>query len=122
MSFDTKLSVALSDPTPPYEQIRRQFAAHIQTGRLPAGERLPTVRQLATDLGLASGTVARAYRELETAGLITTDRARGTHVNQGHVRKAVPDEVSVAAASLMVVAKKNGLSQDTTIDVLRSTW
>ena len=57
MSAD--IAIDLSDPTPPYEQLRRQFATMIETGQLVAGQRLPPVRQLAKDLGLANGTVAR---------------------------------------------------------------
>jgi GntR family transcriptional regulator len=72
--------VDTSSPVPPYEQIRAQLAALIVTGRLAEGERLPTVRQLAADLGLAPGTVARAYRELEAAELIRTRRGAGTRV------------------------------------------
>lgn len=72
--------VDTTSPVPPYEQIRAQLAALITTGRLPEGERLPTVRQLAADLGLAAGTVARAYRELEAASLIVTRRGAGTRV------------------------------------------
>ncbi|MFF5018512.1 GntR family transcriptional regulator [Streptomyces sp. NPDC001165] len=72
--------VDTASPVPPYEQIRAQLAALITTGRLPEGERLPTVRQLAADLGLAAGTVARAYRELEAASLILTRRGAGTRV------------------------------------------
>ncbi|MGW2745190.1 GntR family transcriptional regulator [Streptomyces sp. NPDC001450] len=72
--------VDTTSPVPPYEQIRAQLAALITTGRLPEGERLPTVRQLAADLGLAAGTVARAYRELEAASLILTRRGAGTRV------------------------------------------
>ncbi|MEU9174394.1 GntR family transcriptional regulator [Streptomyces sp. NPDC048420] len=72
--------VDTDSPVPPYEQIRAQLAALITTGRLPEGERLPTVRQLAADLGLAAGTVARAYRELEAASLIHTRRGAGTRV------------------------------------------
>ncbi|MGW3120203.1 GntR family transcriptional regulator [Streptomyces sp. NPDC001107] len=67
-------------PVPPYEQIRAQLAALISSGRLPENERLPPIRQLAADLGLASGTVARAYRELEAAALIHTRRGAGTRV------------------------------------------
>lgn len=69
--------VDTASPVPPYEQIRAQLAALITTGRMPEGERLPTVRQLAADLGLAAGTVARAYRELEAASLIRTRRGAG---------------------------------------------
>ncbi|WP_133915071.1 GntR family transcriptional regulator [Streptomyces sp. NBC_00582] len=72
--------VDTTSQVPPYEQIRAQLGALILTGRLTEGERLPTVRQLAADLGLAPGTVARAYRELEAAGLIRTRRGAGTRV------------------------------------------
>ncbi|WP_031166921.1 GntR family transcriptional regulator [Streptomyces durhamensis] len=79
MSGDT-VRVDTASPVPPYEQIRAQLAALINSGRLAEGERLPTVRQLAADLGLAAGTVARAYRELEAASLIRTRRGAGTRV------------------------------------------
>ncbi|MEK8108118.1 GntR family transcriptional regulator [Micromonospora sp. M12] len=59
----------------PYEQVRGQLAELIGDGRLPVGSRLPTVRQLAADLRLAANTVARAYRELEVAGLLETRAA-----------------------------------------------
>lgn len=72
--------VDTTSPVPPYEQIRTQLAAFIRSGRLPEGERLPAVRQLAADLGLAPGTVARAYKELEAAALIRTRRGAGTRV------------------------------------------
>ncbi|MEV6839084.1 GntR family transcriptional regulator [Streptomyces sp. NPDC051133] len=72
--------VDTASQVPPYAQIRAQLGALMVTGRLAEGDRLPTVRQLATDLGLAPGTVARAYRELETAGLIRTRRGAGSRV------------------------------------------
>ncbi|MFF3291574.1 GntR family transcriptional regulator [Streptomyces sp. NPDC003023] len=67
-------------PTPPYEQVRAQLADLISVGRLRQGDRLPSVRQLASDLGLANNTVVRAYRELESAGLVRTRRGSGTQV------------------------------------------
>jgi GntR family transcriptional regulator len=122
MSFELQLTVALADPTPPYEQVRRQLAGHIQTGRLPAGSRLPSVRQLAADLGLAAGTVARAYRELEDMGLITTDRARGTHVTEGHAQRPFPEDVVGAASALATAARRHGVSIESTIEALRTAW
>ena len=65
---------------PPYEQVRAQLAALVHDERLPLGARLPTVRRLADDLGLAVNTVARAYRELERDGVIETRGRRGTFV------------------------------------------
>ena len=70
-----------ASPTPPFEQLRAQYVAAIASGELPPGSRLPTVRRLAGDLGLAPGTVARAYRELETTGLIETRGRYGTFVS-----------------------------------------
>ena len=69
-----------ADPTPPYEQLRRQLATLITAGVLAEGTRLAPVRQLAADLALATGTVARAYRELESEGLVRTARGAGTRV------------------------------------------
>ena len=64
----------------PWRQVRDQLVRLITTGSLPAGTRLPTIRQLSRDLDLAPGTIARTYRELESAGLVQTGRARGTVV------------------------------------------
>jgi DNA-binding transcriptional regulator YhcF (GntR family) len=65
----------------PYEQIRSQLAAGIAAGSIVAGTRLPTVRTLATELGVAVNTVARSYRELEAAGLVETAGRAGTVVS-----------------------------------------
>ncbi len=75
-----RLSVDTDDPTPPYEQLRRQLEHAVRLGTLPGGHRLPPIRQLARDLGLAVGTVARAYRELEAGGLVSGSRGGGTRV------------------------------------------
>lgn len=75
------LRVDPASPVPPYEQIRGQIASMVATGTLAEGMRLPTIRQLADDLGLAGGTVARAYRELEDDGLIATRGRHGSFVS-----------------------------------------
>ena len=67
--------------TPPFEQVRAQLAAQIVSGDLIAGTRLPPVRRLADDLGLAANTVARAYRDLEASGLVETHGRGGTIVS-----------------------------------------
>ncbi|MFB6888471.1 GntR family transcriptional regulator [Kitasatospora sp. NPDC056327] len=73
-----QLSVDQASGTPPYEQIRAQIAEQARSGELATGLRLPTVRALAERLGLAAGTVARAYRELEADGVVETHGRRGT--------------------------------------------
>jgi DNA-binding transcriptional regulator YhcF (GntR family) len=66
--------------TPVFDQLRTQIIDGIRDGRLAAGARLPTVRDLAARLGLAVNTVARTYRELETAGMVETRGRLGTFV------------------------------------------
>jgi DNA-binding transcriptional regulator YhcF (GntR family) len=77
------MALLVVDPAsavPPYEQVRSQIAAAIEDGSLGPATQLPTVRRLAQDLGLAVNTVARAYRELELAGLVETRGRQGTFV------------------------------------------
>ena len=70
-----------SSHVPPFEQLRAGLLDAVSSGELAAGERLPTVRRLAEDLGVAPGTVARAYRELEASGIIETRGRNGTFVS-----------------------------------------
>lgn len=91
MSAIAALVVDTRDPTPPYEQIRRQLAELIGAGVLEAGARLPPLRQLAADLSLAVGTVARTYRELEVAGLVISRRGGGTKVAAGAAYRSAAD-------------------------------
>ena len=77
------LTLDSTSRTPAFEQVRAQIAGQITGGSLVVGSRLPTVRRLADDLGLAINTVARAYRELEAAGLIETRGRAGTVVSAG---------------------------------------
>ena len=69
-----------ASPVPPYEQVRALIAAMIGSGTLAVGTRLPPMRQLAADLGLAANTIARSYRELESAGLVVSRVRTGTVV------------------------------------------
>jgi DNA-binding transcriptional regulator YhcF (GntR family) len=79
---------------PLFEQLRTQIIGGVRAGQLPAGARLPTVRELAGDLGLAVNTVARAYRELESAGIVETRGRFGTFV-----ARADPADIAMAAAA-----------------------
>lgn len=77
------VSLDAASPVPPFEQIRSRVAELIVSGSLTGGQKLPAVRQLAGDLHVAPGTVARAYKELETAGLLIARRGAGTRVAPG---------------------------------------
>jgi DNA-binding transcriptional regulator YhcF (GntR family) len=122
------VSVNLRSPVPPFEQIRAQIASLIAVGTLAAGNRLPTVRSLASDLGLAAGTVARAYKELELAGLVETRRRNGTVVagSQATVTPpapapgAVPAEVIAAVDRYIAEGRTAGLDDAALLAILRA--
>ena len=101
-----------------YEQVRSALAARIADGSLVAGTRLPTVRALAADLAVAPHTVARAYRELEQAGLVDTRGRAGTVVSDGGDR-AVADAVT-AAERYVATTRALGLGDDVALGLVRS--
>ena len=101
------ITVDVTSGVPPYEQIRGQVASLIAAGALPAGTRLPTVRDLAADLGVAVGTVVRAYRELEGAGLVVSRRRTGTVVAPG--RLLGDTTLQAAVVDLVATARRAGM-------------
>lgn len=88
MSLDFTLD--LNSGVPFYRQIIDQVKAAIATESIAAGDRLPTVRQLAVDLSINPNTVSRAYTELELTGLVETQMGSGTFVGN---RPVEPDDV-----------------------------
>jgi DNA-binding transcriptional regulator YhcF (GntR family) len=88
-----------------YEQIIAQVQEGVATGVLQPGDRLPTVRQLADELDIAPGTVARAYSELERLAVVVTEGARGTRIAERTKRMAeTPDKPETLAGLLRPVA------------------
>jgi GntR family transcriptional regulator len=115
------VEVDTSSAVPVYEQIRTQLATMIETGVLPAGYQLPPVRQLAADLGLAVNTAARAYRELEAAGLVTSRVRHGTVVAQRTTMtsRQIADRLHEAAREYAAVARRLGVPADRAQDAVR---
>ncbi|WLQ06949.1 GntR family transcriptional regulator [Arthrobacter oryzae] len=122
--MSTGIAVDLRSAVPPYEQIRLQITSLIAMGSLAPGTRLPTVRSLAADLGIAAGTVARAYKELEQAGLIETRRRNGTIVlkmpDDGLPRGgAVTADIIAAVDRYIAEGRRAGLDDGTLQGILR---
>ena len=85
---------------PPYEQVRSQLLEAIAASALAPGTRLPTVRGLAAQLRVAAGTVARAYRELESSGVVETRGRKGTFVSlQGDAVRQEAQRAALAYAN-----------------------
>lgn len=112
------VTLDLTSPTPPFEQVREQLRTQVESGALDPGTRLPPVRRLADELGLATGTVARAYRELEGLGLIETRGRLGSVVTGGGVEQAARQ----AAHDHARRAQELGLDLETTVAHLRRAW
>lgn len=84
-----QLHIDTAGTAPVHEQLHDQVVRLVLAGTLASGTRLPSIRQLAADLGIAAGTVARAYRDLEQEAVVVTRRAQGTFVSD---RKAPSNE------------------------------
>ncbi|MGI4894228.1 MAG: GntR family transcriptional regulator [Janthinobacterium lividum] len=113
-----RVMVDAHSAVPVYEQLRRQVTTLVTTGALSVGDRLPAARTLAADLGLALGTVQRAYRELEIAGTVVSRRRTGTVVADS-AGVDVEEDVRWAAEGFVERALSSGLSPDQALDVVR---
>lgn len=113
------ITVDAASAVPPFEQIRSQLADQVRSGDLPAGHRLPSIRQLAGDLQVAAGTAARAYAELEAAGLLETSRATGTRVRAG---QAVGPELRRAAERFVRLAQERSVTLADAVGSVRAAW
>jgi DNA-binding transcriptional regulator YhcF (GntR family) len=103
---------------PPFEQVRSQLARQISDRTLAVGTRLPTVRALATELGLAANTVARAYRELEEAGMVETRGRAGTFVSALGDRSRIA--LRQAAAEYATTVRALGIDQAEALEAVRA--
>jgi len=118
VTFAPAIHLDASSGDAPYEQIRNQIVVQVSAGRLAAGTRLPTVRALAESLGVAANTVARAYRELEHAGVVTTRGRAGTVVNGDGADRA-SKEAALAYADAM---RALGVGQDEALELVRRAF
>jgi DNA-binding transcriptional regulator YhcF (GntR family) len=114
--------VETGSPIPPFEQIREQVTTMVMSGALPSGAHLPSIRQLAADLGLAPNTVARAYRELETDGMVTSRVRHGTTVTADPVtvpRAEARRRLGEAAHAYAVLARRLNVAADDAVGLIR---
>ncbi|MER5436296.1 GntR family transcriptional regulator [Streptomyces sp. NPDC002588] len=118
------LKIHISEGAAPYEQVRAQIAEQARSGALPVGYRLPTVRGLAEELGLAVNTVAKAYRALETDGVIETRGRGGTLV--AAAGSAAEREAATAAQAYAERVRRLGLTREqasaAVADALRAAY
>jgi DNA-binding transcriptional regulator YhcF (GntR family) len=119
------LTISQGDGTPIYAQLVQQIKALIATGRLKPDGELPSVRQLAQQLVLNPNTIVRAYRELETEGLVYKKRGAGTFVSAEVTpyTDAVCREILSKRLDALVVEGLNmGYTEAQLIELLQDRW
>jgi GntR family transcriptional regulator len=112
---------------PVYRQIIDQVRRMLVSGRLAAGERLPSIRDLAAQLRINPLTVGRAYGDLEREGLIEMRRGLGMYVRQQErlirpIDGGVPAGVAQAARRLVLEAAQAGLGRVQTVRAVEESW
>jgi GntR family transcriptional regulator len=118
------VSVDPRDRTPIYAQLDRGLRAAIATGRLAAGDQLPTVRQLAVELSINANTVARVYAELERAGILETRRGVGTFISatpaKAHPPRQHERRLRTFVTRLLADASAAGFTLDDVLEALQA--
>ena len=117
------LRIDLASPVPAYRQIASAIRARLVAGDFQAGDRLPTVRQLALDLGVHHNTVAEAYRTLSDEGWLDMRRRHGVRVLGRSQPKASPDMRASFLrhlSELVAEARSAGLPRSTITSSMRA--
>ena len=117
-----QIHISPNDGVPIYLQIVNQVKYLVASGRLKPGEELPPIRVLAKKLVVNPNTVARAYRELETAGVVTTRRTAGTYVSDAGSPLARRERLKILterADALLTEARQMDIGTDQVIQLLR---
>ena len=108
---------------PIYEQIKSQMKEQILNGIIPENEFLPSIRQLAKDLGISVITTTRAYSDLENEGFITTVRGKGSYVlpkDSEMVREQYLKEIEDTLLIVIEKSKLANVSKDELIIILKN--
>jgi GntR family transcriptional regulator len=115
------IHISPNDGVPIYQQIVNQVKYLLASGRLSAGEELPPIRVLAEKLVVNPNTVARAYRELETAGLVEKRRTAGTYVSNAGSPLARSERVKILSErvdGLLAEARQLGIGVDEVVELI----
>ena len=112
----------LSD-IPIYMQLRNQIVMGISSGELGAGEKLPTVRDLALEMGINTMTVSKAYQLLKTEGYIMTDRKNGARIRTEIKKEAtISDANKTELKRIVSEAYISGVKKQELFDLIDLYW
>ena len=121
------IKINMKSETPIYLQLRNEIVKGIGKGEFEIGESLPTVRQMAAELGVNTMTVSKAYQLLKSEGFIVTDRRKGTIVCNpqsdenklgGEFQKKLADELELLSAEASI----RGMEQEDFMELCRKAF
>ncbi len=121
------IRVDTASALPVYDQIREQVIRMVVAGTLDPGTRMPTIRQLANDLQLAKGTVAKAYALLEASKVLESRGHKGTFIAATPHRSETDDAALLAALAeaadaYTIAARQLGIDVDAAVEEVRRRW
>jgi len=116
------IHISPHDGVPIYRQIANQIKLQVGAQRLQSGDELPSIRELAEQLLINPNTVARAYRELESAGVVVSRRGSGTCVADNGSPLSRAEKMKILAdraAGLVAEASQLGVDVDDVVKLVR---
>lgn len=118
------LEIDFKSDLPIYEQVRREIIIGLARGDIKPGDKLPSVREMAENIGINLHTVNKAYKLLEADGVLTMDRRFGSLVSgENYPMKDFDSEKMVSELDLLIaIAKLKGLSEEEFIDHINKKW
>lgn len=117
------LTLNMTSDLPIYQQIRNQIILALATGQLKPGESLPSVRQLADDIGVNMMTVSKAYQSLKEEGVVEMDRRQGTKIKENiSTNPNYLVELTETLELLFAQATLNGISEGTINDLTKKIY
>ena len=118
------LEIDFKSDLPIYEQIRREIIIGLAKGNIKAGDKLPSVREMAENIGINLHTVNKAYKLLEADGVISMDRRFGSLISENINPMAAYDEAKIESELdlLIAIAKLKGLRKEEFIDHINKKW
>jgi len=125
MPVQLPITVDKHSGIPVYIQLGERIRLLIRQGWLHPGDPLPTVRELAVELGVNANTVARVYRELQAAGVLRLERGVGTSVAEAHGGTSPSDgfqELEKKALGLIRLAKQAGMRCGELSQLIEARW
>ena len=118
------LEIDFKSDLPIYEQIRRGIIIGLAKGQINPGDKLPSVREMAENIGINLHTVNKAYKLLEADGVLTMDRRYGSLISEekNAMKDFDTDKISGELDYLLAICKQKGIKTEDFIDKKKKKW